>query len=444
MPGDRGGHEIYELIRELYPICRSITGQGVRETLARLRALIPIVVHEVPSGTTVFDWTVPLEWQIRDAWIKDESGDKVVDFQRCNLHVVSYSLPVRRRIPFRELRSHLFTLPEHPDWIPYRTSYYNETWGFCLSHHQLQRFTDSEYEVCIDSSLKPGHLTYGELLVPGQSEEEFLVSAHICHPSLCNDNLSGISVAAHLARDLLGQKQRRRSYRFLFIPGTVGAITWLAQNAGRIDRIRGGLTLVCLGDAARLTYKRSYIGDAEIDRAAIHVLKHTEDLEQIIDFFPYGYDERQFNAPGFRLPVGSLMRGRHGQFPQYHTSADDLTFIQPRQLANSYEVIRRIIGVLEGNHRYRNLFPYGEPQLGKRGVYREMGEADQTKQLAILWALSLSDGSYSLLDIAEKSGIGFPVIREVATLLYECGLLGEITCNGAGEGEPTAPKSPSN
>lgn len=417
------GTQIYDLIKRLYPICRSITGDGVRETLRGLQELIPLEVHEVPSGTPVLDWTVPNEWNIRDAWIKDPSGAKVVDFQQSNLHVVSYSAAIHCRMPFQELRPHLFTIPEHPDWVPYRTCYYAEAWGFCLAHNQLQRMTDHEYEVRIDSSLEPGHLTYGELFVPGELEDEFLISAHICHPSLCDDNLSGTSIAAHIARHLLGQRRLRRSYRFLFAPGTIGAITWLARNAESLHRIRGGLTLVCLGDAAGFTYKRSFIGGSEIDRAAAHAVAQSGESFNVIDFFPYGYDERQFNSPGFRLPIGSLMRGRHGQFPEYHTSADNLDFVSPVQLAKSYQLLRQLIEILEANRCYRNLFPFGEPQLGKRGVYREMGGADSAKQLAMLWVLSLSDGRHSLLDIAERAGVDFKLIRDVARTLLDCGVI---------------------
>jgi aminopeptidase-like protein len=424
-PDEQVGSDIYRLIHELFPICRSITGDGVRESLRMLQRLIPLEVHEVSSETTVLDWTVPKEWNIRDAWIKDAAGTKVVDFRQSNLHVVSYSVPVRRRMSFAELRPYLFTIPEHPDWIPYRTSYYRETWGFCLSHNQLASMTEGEYEVCIDSSLEPGALTYGELRVPGALKDEFLISAHICHPSLCNDNLSGVSIAAHLARQMLDQGRCRRSYRFLFIPGTIGAITWLACNRDDLERVRGGLTLVCLGDASHLTYKRSFSGDAEIDCALACALAHAGEPSQTIDFFPYGYDERQFNSPGFRLPVGSLMRGRHGQFPEYHTSADRLEFVKPDQLAKSFQVLHRAIEILEGNARYRNLFPFGEPQLGKRGVYREMGDADGAKQLAMLWVLSLSDGRHSLLDIALRAAVDFRLIRDAARVLVGCGLLEE-------------------
>jgi aminopeptidase-like protein len=422
---ERVGTEIHDLIQHLFPICRSITGNGVRESLRLLQRVIPIEVREVPSGTSVFDWTVPNEWNIHDAWIKDASGAKVVDFQRSNLHVVNYSIPVHRGVPFQDLRHHLFTIPERPDWIPYRTSYYQETWGFCLTHNQLRQMRDDEYEVCIDSSLQPGHLTYGELLVPGARKDEFLISAHICHPSLCNDNLSGVCISALLARHLLNQEQRRNSYRFLFIPGTIGAITWLAQNTKHLDRVRGGLTLVCLGDASHLTYKRSFNGNAEIDRAVAQALAHSGALSEIIDFFPYGYDERQFNSPGIRLPVGSLMRGRHGQFPEYHTSADNLDFVTRAQLANSFHTLGRVIEILEHNRCYVNLFPCGEPQLGKRGVYREMGDAHQAKQLAMLWVLSMSDGRHSLLDVAERSSLDFDLVRDAALVLTNCGVLKE-------------------
>jgi aminopeptidase-like protein len=439
------GDEIYALIQELFPICRSITGDGVRETLRRLQQVVPIEVHEVPSGTAVLDWTVPKEWNIRDAWIKDADGRKLVDFRQSNLHVVSYSVPVRRRMPFQELRQHLFTIPEQPDWIPNRTSYYRETWGFCLSHNQLNQMTDDEYEVCIDSTLEPGHLTYGELLVPGDQKDEFLISTHICHPSLCNDNLSGVTIAVHLARQLLAEKLRRRSYRFLFIPGTIGSITWLARNKDRLEQVRGGLTLLCLGDGSHLTYKRSFHGNAEIDRAMVHTLAHLGEPSEIIDFFPYGYDERQFNSPGFRLAVGSLMRGRHGQFPEYHTSADNLDFVSRDQLTKSYHTLSSVIEVLEGNRCYQNLFPYGEPQLGKRGLYREMmGDADKATQLAMLWVLSLADGRHSLLDIAERSGIAFPLIRDTVGVLANCEILKAVetqpVCRPAATSQEQAPE----
>jgi len=420
--------ELLELIRALYPICRSITGDGVRETLRLVAGRIPLETHEVPSGTQVLDWTVPDEWNARDAWLANRAGERVVDFQHHNLHLVSYSEPVAPRwLPMAELKGHLHSLPAHPDRIPYRTSYYNRSWGFCLTEKLLQSLTEPEYQVCVDTTLRPGHLTYGEYFLPGEREDEILISAHVCHPSLANDNLSGIAVAAHVARALAARAKRRFSYRFLFIPGTIGSLTWLARNRERAARIKGGLTLVCLGDERGLTYKRSFGGSSMIDRAAELVLKSSGRPHELIDFFPYGYDERQFNSPGFRIPVGSLMRGRHGRFDEYHTSADDLSFVRGSQLVDAHDAVLAILDVLEGDARYTSLSPYGEPQLGRRGIYRALGgESDpEALQMALLWVLSLADGEHSLADAAERSGLGFAVVRAAATLLERHGLIRE-------------------
>jgi aminopeptidase-like protein len=423
---------MHERVCELYPICRSITGDGVRETLRILGRHAPVEIREVPSGTPVLDWTVPPEWNIRDAWIKNDRGERVVDFRQSNLHVVSYSQPVAaRRIRQAELREHLHSLPDRPDWIPYRTSYYDESWGFCVTHKQLESLTDAEYEICIDATLEPGHLTYGELTIPGASEDEVLISTHVCHPSLCDDNLSGIAVSLWLARELASRSERRYSYRFLYAPGTIGAITWLALERERAARIRHGLTLTCLGDEHPFTYKRTFDGNAEIDRAAAHVLGQratAADAHGVIDYFPYGYDERQYNSPGFRLAVGSLMRGRHGRFAQYHTSADDVEFVSPARLADSLDTLCEIVDVLEGNHRYRSLAPDGEPQLGRRGIYHALGGAGDPAelQLAMLWLLTCGDGQHSLLDVAERSGLRFTHLRAAASLLQEHELLAEL------------------
>jgi aminopeptidase-like protein len=421
------GAELMALIRELYPICRSLTGDGVSETLRILGRIVPIQVSEVPSGTRVFDWTVPREWNLRDAWIATPGGERVVDFRRSNLHVVSYSVPVRRSIPLDELRDHLHTLPDHPDWIPYRTSYYTPGWGFCLTQKQYDALDQAEYEVCIDSTLEDGALSYGECLLPGSEPDEVLISAHLCHPSLCNDNLSGLAVSALLAR-ALRNRPRRYSYRFLYLPGTIGSIAWLARNPEAVARVRHGLTLVCLGDASPLTYKRSLGGGAEIDRAAARVLAHAGPGARCTDFTPFGYDERQFNSPGFRLPVGSLMRARHGEFPEYHTSADDLDFVSGEQLARSHAAALAIVEVLEGNRTYRNRCPHGEPQLGRRGIYRALGGEARLAELeyALLWVLACSDGSQSLLAVAERAGLRFAVIRRAADLLLAHELLEEV------------------
>lgn len=422
---DAVGAAMYALVERLYPICRSLTGAGVRETLRVLAELIPVDICEVPSGTPVFDWTVPDEWNIRDAWIARANGERVVDFRACNLHVVGYSTPIRKRMTVEELRRHLHTTEGHPDWIPYRTSYYERTWGFCVSRRQYDALVDPEYDVCIDATLGPGALTYGEVWIRGASEREFVFTAHVCHPSMCNDNLSGIAVAAFLARAVAAREPRRWSYRFLFVPGTIGSLAWLARNREVLRRIQGGMSLVCLGDASPLTYKRSLAGTSLVDRAAAHVLRHRKRGDTVVDYYPYGYDERQFNAPGFRVPLGSLMRARHGSFPEYHTSADDLSFVSGEQLGDALAACLEIVDILEGDAAYVNRSPYGEPQLGRRGVYRTLGGepvvGDVT--MAMLWALTLSDGSWSLLDIAERAGMPFQTIRRAVDVLRGVGLL---------------------
>jgi aminopeptidase-like protein len=419
------GRQLFECVADLYPLCRSITGDGVRETLSRVGSLIPLTVHEVPTGTAVFDWEVPEEWNIRDAYVKDPQGSRVIDFRDSNLHVLNYSRPVREVMSLTDLRPYLFTLPDHPEWIPYRTSYYEENWGFCLSQAQLDALPEGEYEVCIDSSLEPGALSYGELLIPGESEEEILVSCHICHPSLANDNLSGIAVAAYAARYLQSQTNRY-SYRFLFVPATIGSLAWLSENQATLSKIQQGLVLTCLGDSGPLTYKCSRRGDAMIDRAAAHILNQRNG-SKIQEFTPYGYDERQYCSPGFDLPVGRLSRALHGRFPQYHTSADNLDFVQPAQLAQSLRACLEIFDVLERNRVFINQKPRGEPKLSKYGLYEAIGGNADTPalQMALLWVLNLSDGRFSLLEIAERAGMQFQEIAVAAHALYEQGLLRE-------------------
>jgi aminopeptidase-like protein len=415
------GESMHAFMRELFPICRSITGEGVRETLASVGRRIPLELHEVPSGTRVLDWTVPDEWNIDDAYIAKD-GRRVVDFRESNLHVVSYSEPVRAAMPLADLRPHLHTLPEHPEWIPYRTSYYSRTWGFCLSQRRLDKLEDGDYEVMIDSTLEPGSLTYGECFLPGEREDEVLLTTHICHPSLANDNLSGIALLTEIGARLQ-EAPRSLSYRLLFIPGTIGSITWLARNEALVSKIVGGLVLACVGDLAPLTYKRSRRGDALIDRAAAYVLRRSGNLA---DFVPWGWDERQFNSPGFDLPVGSLCRSREGEFEEYHSSADDLELVRPEQLEAALNSVLEILDVVETDRRYLNLAPKGEPQLGKRGLYPKMGgPSAEEEQLAMLWVLNQSDGGNSLLDIAERSGIPFASLRRSAEKLLEAGLLAE-------------------
>jgi aminopeptidase-like protein len=412
------GEEIYSLIEELFPICRSITGDGLRETLGILQKHIPLKMHEVPTGTEVFDWTVPKEWNIKDAYVKNSKGERIIDFRKSNLHILNYSIPIHNTVSLSELKDHIYTIPEHPDWIPYKTSYYSENWGFCLSHNDMLKLKDDDYEVFIDSSLEDGHLSYGEYYLKGQAEEEVLISTHVCHPSLANDNLSGVGLSTILAK-YLSTIQTRYTYRFIFIPGTIGAITWLWRNEESVSRIRHGLVISGVGDSGSISYKRSRRGDAEIDRATEHVLKKSGEEFQLFDFDPYGYDERQYCSPGFNLSVGRISRTPFGQYPQYHTSVDNLNFVKPKFLANTFNKITDVLFILENNRTFVNQNPKCEPQLGKRGLYKSAG----TNEIAMLWVLNLSDGQHSLLDITERSGIEFQKIRRAASTLTATGLL---------------------
>lgn len=427
------GPALYGLAARLYPVCRSITGDGVRGTLRILGETVPLRIEEVATGTAILDWTIPREWTIRQAWIKDPSGRTVVDFAINNLHVLGYSIPVRAHLPLAELKTHLFSLPDRPDAIPYRTSYYQERWGFCLSHRQLQALPDGTYEVFVDASLEPGHLTYGEYLHQGQTAEEVLLSAHVCHPSLANDNCSGVALLAHLAAALRGV-ETRYSYRFIFAPGTIGAVAWLARNRDRTAGIRHGLVLSCLGDAGPPTYKRSRRSNAVIDRAMTHVLRQTSPAARLVDFSPDGYDERQYCSPGFDLPVGLLQRSAFGTFPEYHTSADDLSFIAPAHLEDSYRIVVAALDVLERDALLVRTRPEGEPQLGKYRLYPDgiSTPAERERRMALLWVLNLADGRHSLLDMAERSGLPFAALREAADAALRCDLLQAVGAAVAG------------
>jgi aminopeptidase-like protein len=421
------GEELHAWMASVYPICRSITGEGTRATLRALRQLAPVELFEVPSGSPALDWTVPPEWNVREAWIAGPDGRRVVDLADHALHLVSYSVPVRQRMPLSALRPHLHALPDQPDRIPYRTSYYAPTWGFCLTQRRLDALVEGEYEVCIDSTLEGGSLTFAELLLPGDSADEVLLSAHCCHPQLADDNLSGMAVAAALARHF-ADRPRRLSLRFLFAPGTIGALAWLERNRAAARRIRYGLTLTCLGDGHPFTFKKTADGGEALDLLVPAALAAGGHAHQTIDFFPYGYDERQFNSPGFRLPVGSLMRGRHGQFAEYHTSGDDLSFVRPAHLAESFAALVRIVEAVQENRRYRSLVPEGEPQLGKRGLYRAMGGLDiPDLQLALLWVLNQADGRHGLSDVALRSGLPLATLEKAAALLLEQQLLEAVS-----------------
>ncbi|RWP92595.1 MAG: DUF4910 domain-containing protein [Mesorhizobium sp.] len=417
------GEEIYALAERLFPICRSITGDGVRRTLDILSGHIDLERHEVPTGTQVLDWTVPREWNIRSASITGPDGQTVVDFADSNLHIVNYSVPFTGILPLNELKAHIHTLPEQPQVIPYRTCYYAPTWGFCMAYDRVAKMSDGLYRVEIDAELKDGSLTYGEYLHCGRTEREFLLSAHICHPSLANDNCSGLALLATLAKSLKARKTRY-SYRFLFAPGTIGSITWLSRNEDRTHLIDHGLVLSCVGDAGSPAYKRSRRGEAFIDRAMAHVLRR-EAGAKLMDFSPYGYDERQYCSPGFNLPVGMFQRSVHGTFPEYHTSADNLDFIKPEYLEDSFRILTDVIDIVEDDRTPLSLCPKGEPQLGRRGLYAALGgqASSGATSMSLLWVLNLADGQHSLLSMAERSGLPFRELAAAARLLSDHGLL---------------------
>jgi aminopeptidase-like protein len=446
------GKEMFQLMKELFPICRSITGNGVRQTLEIIKKHIPLEVHEVPSGTKVFDWTIPKEWNIHDAYIIAPNGEKIVNFKRSNLHVLNYSIPINQKISLSELKKHIYTIPEKPDLIPYVTSYYSENWGFCMSYNEFLNLKEGEYHVVIDSKLDAGSLTYGEYFIRGKNENEILLSCYVCHPSMCNDNLSGVVLLTMLAK-YLRNFENNYSIRFLFIPETIGAITWLHINENNVSKIKHGLVATCLGDSGSLTYKKTRNGNVEIDKIVENVLKKSGVKFKIIDFFPWGSDERQFCSPGFNLPVGSLMRSMYAtnSFPEYHTSADNLNFVKANYLAESFSIYSTIISKLEENFSkfqkhipnykndrkpnseyFQNLFPKCEPQLGRRGIYRLLGGQNDSiekrkNEFAILWVLNLSDGNHSLSDIVKRSGFDESTIKKAAHILVEKGLLQQVS-----------------
>jgi aminopeptidase-like protein len=418
------GEAMHALMTELFPFNRSLTGEGVRSTLAALGRRVPLRVVETPSGTQVFDWSVPPEWNVREAWIETPDGARIADFAESNLHLLGYSVPVDETLPLDELRDHLFTHPE-PELVPYRTAYWARRWGFCISRRQLEDLPEGNYRVHIDATLEPGSLSYGELAIAGRTEQEFLLTTYVCHPSLANDNLSGIVVLAALAEALSAQPLRY-SYRFVWSPGTLGPLCWLHKNLDRLDRVEHGLVISCLGDPGPFTYKRSRRGHADIDAAAEYALSESGLAHTIRSWTPLGGDERQFCSPGFNLPVGAFSRSPADAFPEYHSSADNLDFVRPEALQESLQMLLRIVEVVEQNETYVNRTPYGEPQLGRRGLYRPVG-GESSSEGALLWVLNQSDGSHNLLDIAQQSGLPLEELRSAADALEENELVERAT-----------------
>ena len=416
---------IERVFDRLWPLPRSITGKGVRETHAILSELVPLERIEVPSGTQAFDWTVPKEWVVREAHVVAPDGRRLLDFAENNLRLVNYSAPFRGRLSRQALDAHLHSRPDLPDAIPYVTSYYAPRWGFCLSERERRALLDGDYEVVVDTDFVDGALTLSEAVLPGEEKAEILISAYTCHPSLANNELSGPIAAAFLYRRLAAWPERRLTYRFVFAPETIGAIAYLALRGKHLrDTLVAGYVVTCVGLDTHFTYKRSRRGDSLADRAALHSLRHLGTPHELRDFCPTGSDERQYCSPGFDLPVGSLMRGVYGEYPEYHTSLDDKRLVSFTALQGSVDAYEAICRALDQNLTFRNLFPFGEPQLGRRGLYPTLGTADQSLQIApMMWVLNLSDGRHDLLAIAERSGLPIGLLWQAARAAEEKGVI---------------------
>ena len=419
------GGSMHAMVRELFPLCRSITGNGVRESLEIIKSeLQELICHEVPSGTRAFDWTVPREWNIRDAYVLDPDGNRIIDFGDSNLHVVGYSVPVNAQVSLAELQEHLYSLPDQPEAIPYITSYYKERWGFCVTEKQRATIDmEGAYTVVIDSELKDGHLTYGELLIPGEREEEIFISTYVCHPSMANNELSGPVVTTFLAK-WLQENKRKYSYRIVFVPETIGSITYLSRNLEQMRRhIIAGYNVTCVGDDRAYSFLPSRQEDSLSDQTALHVLKHMHPEFVRYTYLDRGSDERQYCAPGVDLPIASVMRSKYGVYPEYHTSLDDLTLVTPTGLYGAYEVLRTCLVCIEANERLQ-VTVCGEPQLGRRGLYPTLStKTSEAQTRDMMNLIAYCDGAHSLLEIAEKIGAPMWELIPIAEKLKEHGLL---------------------
>ncbi|WMS89944.1 DUF4910 domain-containing protein [Pseudoalteromonas sp. HL-AS1] len=425
------GNEIHQLAKELWPICRSITGNGVRETLSIIKQHLPdLKTFEVPTGTQCFDWTVPKEWNIRDAFVIDPDGNKIIDFKISNLHVVGYSIPVNKRLSLEELKEHLYTLPEQPDAIPYITSYYSPHWGFCLTQTQFEQLKEGEYHVVIDSDLKDGHLTYAEILIPGESDQEIFLSTYVCHPSLANNELSGPTVTTFLAKWLIEQAQLKYSYRIIFIPETIGSLTYLSRHADELKKnVVAGFNITCIGDDRDYSYIPSRDENTLSDKVAKHVLQHVAPSYKKYPFIESGSDERRYCAPGIDLPIACLMRTKYNHYPEYHTSLDDLSLVTPKGLQGGYEVLRRCLEVLEKNEVLK-LNVICEPQLGKRGLYPNLSTKQSNQMVSnMMNFISYCDGILSNIEIAQKINVPLWDLYEIIQNLKDANLLALVDKN---------------
>lgn len=425
MSNETIGHRMHGWARDLFPICRSLTGPGVRETLAYFQKLLPgLTMHEVPSGTEAFDWTVPPEWTIRDAWVENEHGERIIDFKRHNLHVLGYSAPIDTWLELDELQKHLYSLPDQPDAIPYITSYYSRRWGFCLTHNEREALKPGRYRAVVDADLKPGVLNYAELLIPGETQDEVFLSTYVCHPSMANNELSGPVVTTAIAQWIAALPRRRYSYRIVFIPETIGSIVYLSRNLDHLKRhVKAGFNVSCIGDDRGYSYLPSRAGDTLSDRAARHALEHIDASYTRYTWLDRGSDERQYCSPGVDLPMATIMRSKYGRYPEYHTSLDDLTLVTPTGLEGGFRALQTAIAAVE-----RNVTPMVtvlcEPQLGKRGLYPTLSTKETGAQVATMMGLlTYADGKHDLLQIAEILHVPIARLAEILEPFVANGLV---------------------
>lgn len=417
---DTLGQEMHGWAKDLWPVTRSLTGDGVRETLRYLKAVVPqLEVHEVPTGTRAFDWAVPDEWNIRAAWVEDADGRRIIDMDDSNLYVVGYSEPVDRWVERDELEEHLHSLPDQPDAIPYVTSYYRRTWGFCVTHEQRSRLGGGPFRVVIDSTLEPGHLTYADAVIPGTSDDEVLLSTYVCHPSMANNELSGPVVTTAIARWLLSLPERRYTYRLVYAPETIGSLLYLSRHLEHLKgHVVAGWVVTCIGDERTYSYVPSRLGGTLADRVSLQVLSELEPVE-LYSFLDRGSDERQWCSPGADLPVCSVMRSKYGQYPEYHTSLDDLDLVTPKGLQGGFDLLRSCLELLEANETWTSLMP-GEPQMGRRGLYPTTsikGGAGSTR--AMMNVLTYCDADHDLISLCERTGLTWEEVRDILGRLSE-------------------------
>lgn len=423
------GNTLINQVKELFPICRSLTGEGTRQTLRYLKNLVPdLKIHEVSSGTKAFDWTVPLEWNITDAYVANSKGERLIDFKKNNLHIVGYSTPMNEWMDFKTLETHLFTLKEQPAAIPYITSYYSRNWGFCVSYEhflELKNNPEEKYHVVIDSTLEAGHLTYGEIIIPGKSTEEVLLSTYVCHPSMANNELSGPVVTINLAQWLLEEK-RHYTYRIIFLPETIGSIVYLSKHLDEMKRnVKAGFVLTCIGDDRTYSYLPSKIGNTLADRCALHALEHSGVSFQKYSFLDRGSDERQYCSSGVDLPVCSVMRSKYGTYPEYHTSLDNLDLVTASGLLGGLNIMKKTLTILENNKVYQNLVTC-EPQLGKHGLYPKFSTKESFAIVRDMKNLiAYADGKLDLVTIANEIGVDAESLVETAAKLVEVGIFRE-------------------